>query len=284
MAAAILDGTKVASTIKHDLMQAVKLRLNNGQRPPQLAVILVGEDQASKIYVENKRKACFEVGFKSRSFDLSKDFTELELLNLITRLNNDDEVDGILVQLPLPDHIDTRKIIEQINPKKDVDGFHPYNFGRLAQGNPVLRPCTPWGIMTLLSYYNIPLAGKNAVVVGASQIVGRPMALELLLASATVSICHRSTQNLADHIRGAEIVVVATGHHGVLNTDWLEEHQVIIDVGIHRDNNGKLRGDMDFAKAKEKVAWITPVPGGVGPMTIATLLSNTLLAAELNQK
>jgi methylenetetrahydrofolate dehydrogenase (NADP+) / methenyltetrahydrofolate cyclohydrolase len=284
MLASLLDGLKVASTIKEQVKHSVNQRLKDGIRPPKLAVVLVGQDPASQVYVNNKRKACAAMGFDSQSFDLESSVSEEQLLQIILGLNEDPSVDGILVQLPLPDHINAKHIIEHIHPQKDVDGFHPYNFGRLAQGNPLLRPCTPFGIMTMLDYYELPVKGKHAVVVGASKIVGRPMALELLLANATVTVCHRSTRNLEDHVRAAEILVVATGQHGSVSTDWLNHNQVVIDVGIHRDEQGKLKGDIDFEHAKEKVAWITPVPGGVGPMTIATLLSNTLLAAELNQQ
>ncbi|WP_133131272.1 bifunctional methylenetetrahydrofolate dehydrogenase/methenyltetrahydrofolate cyclohydrolase FolD [Legionella yabuuchiae] len=284
MAASLLDGKKVASLLHQDIQLAVDSRIELGLRPPQLAVILIGEDAPSQIYVENKRKACQEMGIQSLFYHLAFDIREYDLLSLISDLNENQEVDGILVQLPLPPHIDSKTIIEHINPYKDVDGFHPYNFGRLAQGNPLLRPCTPYGIIRLLTHYKLPLRGKNAVVVGASNIVGRPMALECLLAGSTVTICHRATRNLDEHIKNADIIIVATGHHGVINTEWLNKNHIVVDVGIHRSKEGKLQGDIEFDRAKEIVAWLTPVPGGVGPMTIATLLTNTLHAAELNQQ
>ncbi|GGI80678.1 bifunctional methylenetetrahydrofolate dehydrogenase/methenyltetrahydrofolate cyclohydrolase FolD [Legionella impletisoli] len=282
--ASLLDGKKVASELHQTILRAVSKRIQSGLPAPQLAVILVGDDAPSQIYVQNKRKACKEMGIQSLFYHLARDTHEEDLLSLINELNENREVDGILVQLPLPTHIESKTIIEHINPYKDVDGFHPYNFGRLAQGNPLLRPCTPYGIMRLLNYYDLSLQGKNVVVVGASNIVGRPMALECLLAGATVTICHRGTRNLKEHILNAEVIIVATGHHGVIKTEWLNKNHVVIDVGIHRNKEGKLQGDIDFDAAKEVVAWLTPVPGGVGPMTIATLMMNTMLAAELNQQ
>lgn len=282
MTASILDGKKSASFIKNKIKQDVLNLKKAGFKAPGLAVILVGNDAASSIYVNNKRKACEEVGFYSKAFDLPATTNEETLLKLIHDLNQSSDIHGILVQLPLPAHIDTNKIIEAISPYKDVDGFHPYNLGRLAQKNPLLRPCTPLGIINLLNYYQIPLKGLNAVVVGASNIVGRPMALELLLTAATVTICHRFTENLERFIKTADLIVVATGIQDVIKTEWLNKKQILIDVGMHRLADGKLRGDVDFHKAKDKVAWITPVPGGVGPMTIATLLENTLFAAKLN--
>lgn len=280
MTASLLDGKLVATQLKNEIKTAVNTMTNKGLCAPGLAVVLVGEDPASNIYVANKRKACLEVGFNSYAYDLPQNTSERELLDLIKQLNNAKEVDGILVQLPLPADIDTNKVIEWIDPYKDVDGFHPYNVGRLAQRNPLLRPCTPYGIINLLAFYQIPLKGKHTVIIGASNIVGRPMALEFLLAGATVTICHRFTQGLEKHIRIADLIVVATGIHDVINVDWLHSKQTIIDVGIHRLPNGTLRGDVDFELAKNKVEWITPVPGGVGPMTIATLLQNTLFAAS----
>ena len=279
MTASLLDGKKIASQIKEDLRSSVSALTSLGQRPPGLAVILVGNDPASDIYVSNKRKACLEVGFKSDAHDLPETTSEQELLELINDLNNSPQVDGILVQLPLPAHIDANKVIECIDPKKDVDGFHPYNVGRLALRNPLLRPCTPYGIIKLLNSYNIPLRGKHAVVIGSSNIVGRPMALEFLLAASTVTICHRFTEDLERYVRIADLIVVATGVKDVINVEWLNSEQVVIDVGMHRLANGKLRGDIDFERAKDRVAKITPVPGGVGPMTIATLLENTFFAA-----
>lgn len=280
MSASILNGKQVASAIYSEIKQATAARDAQGIRPPGLAVICLGSDPASIIYVANKRKACEAVGFKSHAYDLPEQTSESELIALIEQLNLTSEIDGILVQLPLPAHIHASAIIERIDPAKDVDGFHPYNLGRLAQGNPFLRPCTPYGIIELLKFYGLNLAGEHAVVIGASNIVGRPMALELLMAKATVTVCHRLTKNLADHVRMASLVVVAAGTLNVISPDWLHHEQIIVDVGIHRQKNGSLRGDVDFINAKEKVRWITPVPGGVGPMTICTLLTNTLKASN----
>lgn len=276
MTALILDGKQAAAKIKDRIRENIQLR----SRPLGLAVILVGHDPASEVYVANKRKACIEVGITSHAYDLPSSTSEEALIALIDQLNHNKDIHGILVQLPLPAAINSGKIIERISPAKDVDGFHPYNLGRLAQRSPLLRPCTPYGIIQLLQHFEIPLEGKHAVVVGASNIVGRPMALEFLLMASTVTICHRFTQNLEQHIRVADIVVAAAGVRDVINPDWLGSKQVVIDVGMHRMENGKLRGDINFEKARKKVAWITPVPGGVGPMTIATLLQNTVFAAD----
>ena len=278
--ASILDGKHVASTIKDSLKQTLLEMCAKGLPSPVLAVIRVGHHPASVIYVNNKIKTCLEVGFKSISYELSADITQTELLNLIDTLNHNHEVNGILVQLPLPEQLDAKSIIEHISYDKDVDGFHPYNLGRLAQGNPNLRPCTPYGIIQLLQYYQIPLRGLHAVVVGASNIVGRPMALELLLAGATVTICHKGTNGLKNHIQMADLVVIATGVHNLIKVDWLQSKQIIIDVGMHRDEHGTLHGDINFIDAQKIVSWITPVPFGVGPMTISTLLQNTLLAYD----
>ena len=275
MKASLLDGKHVASVLQIELQQKINILLKEGVRPPGLAVILVGQDPASAVYVQHKRRACQEMGFYSEAYHLNADTTETELLSLIKKLNDDPSIDGILVQLPLPKHINPEIIIEQIHPHKDVDGFHPYNLGRLSQGNPTLRPCTPYGIMTLLEYYQIAISGQNAVVIGASNIVGRPMALELLNAKATVTICHRATHNLEEHIRQATLIIVAAGVQEVVKPEWLNPQQIIVDVGIHRLSNGTLRGDVNFTEAKQKVAWITPVPGGIGPMTIQMLLENT---------
>ena len=270
MTASLLDGKHVAGTIRKKIKETALMRSKKGFKPPGLAVILIGEDSASKIYVSNKHKACQNVGFNSYAYNLSAQTSEATLLKLIDELNAKESIDGILVQLPLPHHISTPAVLERIHPEKDVDGFHPYNLGSLAQGNPRLRPCTPYGILQLLNHYQLPLSGQHAVVVGASNIVGRPMALEFLLAEATVSICHHHTQKLENHIRMADIIVIATG---VLD---------VVDVGIHRRQDGSIRGDVDFLKAKDKVAWLTPVPGGVGPMTVTALLQNTLAAAIKN--
>ena len=280
MTAHILDGKAIAAAQRQNIKQRVEERLANGMRAPGLAVVLVGADPASQVYVGSKRKACEEVGFKSIAYDLPEGTSEESLLSLVQQLNADPEVDGILVQLPLPAHIPADFIIEQIHPDKDVDGFHPYNIGRLALRQPVLRSCTPRGIMTLLEHTGIDLRGKDAVVVGASNHVGRPMALELLLAGCTVTTCHRFTQNLRSHVRRADILVVAVGKLGVVEGEWVKEGAVVIDVGIHRTESGKLLGDVDFTSATQHASWITPVPGGVGPMTVATLLQNTLEAAE----
>lgn len=282
MTASLIDGKLVASEIKNHIKQVVSTHALQGHRLPGLAVILLGDDPASSIYVNNKRKTCADVGVNSYAYDLPATTQEIELIALIDMLNNDEKIDGILVQLPLPAHINTTTIIERINPKKDVDGFHPYNFGKLAQGNPLLRPCTPYGVIQLLQHYKLSMHGKHAVIVGASNIVGRPMALELLLAKATVTICHSATQQLEQHIRSADLVVVAVGSHNVVKTEWLSFNQIIIDVGMHRHPDGTIHGDIDFDKAKSKVKWITPVPGGVGPMTICTLLQNTLIAAGIS--
>ncbi len=243
-------------------------------------MILVGNDPASQVYVAHKRKDCEEVGFNSIAHDLPADTRQEDLLALIDQLNDDASIDGILVQLPLPKHLDASQLLERIRPDKDVDGFHPYNVGRLAQRMPLLRPCTPKGIMTLLESTGIDLHGLDAVVVGASNIVGRPMALELLLAGCTTTVTHRFTHNLAEHVRRADLVVVATGITGLLKGEWIKPGAIIIDVGINRQADGRLLGDVEFEPASERAAWITPVPGGVGPMTRACLLENTLHAAE----
>lgn len=279
---AILDGRSVAKQITLSLKQKITDHTQQGKRPPGLAVILLGNDPASLIYVNAKKKACFDIGMLSFSHHLPAETSEETLLTLLDSLNTNPNIDGILVQLPLPDHINTATIIEHIKPSKDVDGFHPQNLGRLAQGLPSLRPCTPYGVIKLLEHYAIPLAGKHAVVVGASNIVGRPMALELLIAKATVTICHSATRNLEQLIRIADIIVVATGVSRLIDSAWLQSQQVIIDIGMQRLPNGKVQGEIDYNAACGKVAGITPVPGGVGPMTIAMLLHNTWLAAQAN--
>ncbi|MFO8908953.1 bifunctional methylenetetrahydrofolate dehydrogenase/methenyltetrahydrofolate cyclohydrolase FolD [Legionella pneumophila serogroup 3] len=279
MPASLIDGREISALRRAELKQRVLYHVEQGQRAPGLAVVLIGNDPASVIYVSNKRKACEEVGITSHSYDLPAETTQEKLIELINELNQSDKIDGILIQLPLPKHINERTIIEYIKPEKDVDGFHPYNLGRLAQRNPFLRPCTPLGIMNLLHHYELNVKRKHAVVIGASNIVGRPMSLELLLAGATVTICHKFTQQLQKFVEIADFLIVATGKMDVIATDWLREHQVVIDVGMHRLPDGSIRGDIDFNKAVEKVAWITPVPGGVGPMTIVTLLENTMMSA-----
>jgi len=283
MTASILDGKHVAAQITAELGHSVNEMLKHNKPAPCLAVIRVGEDAASMVYVHNKVKACQSIGIKSIAYELPESTSHEALIALIQELNETIAVNGILVQLPLPKHIHTPTVIETIEVDKDVDGFHPYNLGRLAQGNPTLRPCTPYGIMQLLQHYQLSPKGLRAVVVGASNIVGRPMAFELLYAQATVTICHSATQSLENHVREADILVSATGRAGVINTEWLQKNQIVIDVGIHRQANGRLRGDIDTLAAKERVAWITPVPGGVGPMTICTLLKNTIIAANNQQ-
>ena len=280
MTAKIIDGKAIAAQVRQNVKQRVDHRIKQGQRAPGLAVVLVGSDPASQVYVNNKRKSCAEVGFVSKSFDLPADTTEAALLELIDQLNADTEIDGILVQLPLPQHIDSEKVIERIDPNKDVDGFHPYNIGLLVQRIPKLRPCTPWGVMTLLEHTGEQIRGMDAVVVGASNIVGRPMGLELLLAGCTVTTCHRFTKDLEGKVRAADLVVVAVGKPNFIPGEWIKERAIVIDVGINRLENGKLCGDVDFEGARHRAGWITPVPGGVGPMTIATLLQNTLYVAE----
>lgn len=284
MPASLIDGKYLASHRRDELKLRIQHHLEQGQRAPGLAVILLGNDPASHIYVANKRKACEEVGIISHAYDLPTDTTQEALMDLIDTLNQSDAIDGILIQLPLPKHINEGQIIERILPEKDVDGFHPYNLGRLAQRNPLLRPCTPLGIMHLLNHYQLAVKGKHALVIGASNIVGRPMSFELLLAGATVTVCHRFSQKIEQLVKIADIIIVATGKLDVIEADWLQNHQIIIDVGMHRLPDGKLRGDVDFNKAVEKVAWITPVPGGVGPMTIVSLLENTLMAALMQRE
>jgi len=284
MPAKLIDGKKIAQDIRIQIKEQVRDLNSSGKRIPGLAVVLVGDDAASEVYVKNKRLACEEIGFKSIALDLPSTTTQNELLNTIETLNKDNTIDGILVQLPLPEYIDDNKILEAIDPKKDVDGFHPYNLGRLAQRLPGIRPCTPKGIMTLIKSTSINVKSANAVIVGASNHVGRPMALELLMAGATVTVCHRFTKNLEVHVKQADIVVVAVGKPEFLNGSWIKEGAVVIDVGISRNEQGKLIGDVQFDLAKEKAAWITPVPGGVGPMTIASLMENTYeacLSSEL---
>lgn len=280
MTAKILDGKTIAAAMREKLAQQIKQRIQRGVRPPALAVVLVGSDPASAIYVRNKRQACEEVGITSFAYDLPATLEQQELTALIQKLNDDSNIDGILVQSPLPPSLDADLILELIHPDKDVDGFHPYNLGRLAQRKPLLRPCTPLGVMTLLQHTGKDLTGINAVVVGASNIVGRPMALELLLTKCNVTICHRFTLDLAMHVKYADLLISAIGKPNVIKSDWIKSGAIVIDVGMNRLPDGKLIGDIDFATAREKASWITPVPGGVGPMTVITLLENTLFAAE----
>ena len=280
MTAQLIDGKQIAADIRKNIAQQVQDRLNKGLRAPGLAVILVGSDPASEVYVSHKRKDCEQVGFQSQAYDLAETTTQVELLDLIDQLNNDATVDGILVQLPLPKHLDSSLLLERISPSKDVDGFHPYNVGRLAQRSPLLRSCTPKGIMTLLEHTGVDLHGLDAVIVGASNIVGRPMALELLLAGCTTTITHRFTKDLESHVRRADLVVVAVGIPNLVKGEWIKPGAIVIDVGINRQDNGQLIGDVGFDEAIKRAAWITPVPGGVGPMTRACLLENTLQACE----
>ena len=280
VSASIIDGKAIAARIHAELRQRSASFFQAHGRSPGLAVVLVGDDPASTVYVKKKRDACAAVGIRSFSTSLPATCPPQELLDQIARLNEDNAVDGILIQLPLPPQFDTEQIIEAISVTKDVDGFHPYNIGRLALRAPLLRSCTPAGIMTLLAETGIAPKGMEAVIVGASNIVGRPMALELLLAGATVTVCHRFTQDLEAHVRRAQLLVAAVGRPGLIRGEWIRPGAVVIDVGINRLPDGRLSGDVDFAGASARAAWITPVPGGVGPLTVATLLSNTLDAAE----
>ncbi|MDH4582927.1 bifunctional methylenetetrahydrofolate dehydrogenase/methenyltetrahydrofolate cyclohydrolase FolD [Pseudomonas sp. BN415] len=280
MTAQLIDGKTIAARLRQQIALRVAERRQQGLRVPGLAVILVGSDPASQVYVAHKRKDCEEVGFLSQAHDLPASTSQAELLALIDRLNEDPAIDGILVQLPLPEHLDASQLLERIHPDKDVDGFHPYNVGRLAQRIPLLRPCTPKGIMTLLESTGADLYGMNAVVVGASNIVGRPMTLELLLAGCTVTVTHRFTKDLAGHVANADLVVVAAGKPGLVKGEWIKPGAIVIDVGINRQDDGKLVGDVEYDVAEQRASWITPVPGGVGPMTRACLLENTLYAAE----
>lgn len=279
MVAQIIDGKEVASQLKAEMAEKIKQKREMGWRAPGLAVILVGEDPASSIYVRNKRQACEQVGIQSFYHPLPVEIDEKELIALISELNHDKNVDGILLQLPLPTHIDGDNVIEHIDPHKDVDGFHAYNLGRLAQRRPLLQPCTPHGVMILLNHIHQQYKGKHAVIIGASNIVGRPMALELLIAGATITVCHRFTHDLASYVKQADILVSAVGKPGLIKGEWIKEGSTVIDVGITRLPDGTLTGDIQFDVAKERAAWITPVPGGVGPMTVAILLRNTLMAA-----
>ncbi len=280
MTASFIDGKEIAKQLRDSVKEKVSLRIKNGHRVPGLAVILVGSDPASQVYVGSKRRACEEVGFISRSYDLPKTTSEQELLSLVDELNADDSIDGILVQLPLPEGLNSDLIIEHINPLKDVDGFHPSNVGKLVLRQPGLRPCTPKGIITLIESTGVDTKGLDALVIGASNIVGRPMSLELLLAKCTVTTTHRFTKDLENKVRNADLIVVAVGKPGFIPGEWIKEGAIVIDVGINRLENGKLVGDVDFDIAKEKASFITPVPGGVGPMTVASLIENTLLACE----
>lgn len=282
MTAQLIDGKKISQERLQLVSAAVTKRLESGLRAPCLAVVLVGDNPASAVYVRNKKSACQKCGIRSLSYELPASTSQEDLLKLIDELNGNAEVDGILVQLPLPEGLDSQAVLERIHPDKDVDGFHPYNVGRLVVKMPLMRPCTPKGVMTLLEAYGIDPKGKKAVVVGASNIVGRPQALELLLARATVTICHSATENLDKEVGSADIVVVGVGIPNFVKGEWIKPGAVVIDVGINRLEDGSLCGDVEFDVAKERAGMITPVPGGVGPMTIATLLENTLHAATLH--
>lgn len=280
MKSQIIDGKKVAEDLINRIKEGVDRRLAKGLRAPGLAMILVGENPASKVYVRNKEKACERSGILSMMHRLPESTSEQELLTLIDRLNGDAAVDGILVQIPLPQHIDAEAVLNSISPDKDADGFHPDNMGRLAIGAPRFRPCTPRGIMTLLEHTGVELAGIDAVIVGRSNIVGRPMALELIQVSATVTVCHSKTRDLPGKIAAADLVVAAVGRAEFVKGDWIKPGAIVIDVGINRNEQGKLVGDVEFGAASERASWITPVPGGVGPMTVASLLENTFDGAE----
>ena len=282
MSARILDGKAIAADIRAGIKEQVSALVATGGRQPGLAVVLVGDNPASRVYVRNKSAACAEVGFHSEMHLLDADVPQADLLALIDTLNAREAIDGILVQLPLPDHIDEEQVIERILPTKDVDGFHPYNVGRLALRMPLLRPCTPKGVMTLLERTGRKLEGLDAIIIGQSNIVGRPMALELLAARCTITVCHSRTRDLPGKISAADLVVAAVGRPHFVQGDWVKEGAIVIDVGINRTDAGTLVGDVDFAAVAEQASWITPVPGGVGPMTIASLLENTLQAARLH--
>jgi len=280
MTAKLIDGKALAKKILTETRDAISARKQQGLRPPSLAVILVGDDQASHIYVRNKRLACEETGIQSVYHPLSANTTEKAIIELIQQCNAEPTIDGILLQLPLPRHIDSNKLLELIHPAKDVDGFHPYNLGRLAQRRPLLRPCTPYGVMTLLDSIQETYKNRHAVIIGASNIVGRPMSLELLLAGSTVTVCHRFTKNINFFVSQADILVSAVGKPGIIKGTWIKPGATVIDVGINRLADGSIIGDIEFGVACENAAWITPVPGGVGPMTTAILMKNTLIAAS----
>ena len=281
MTAQIINGKALAEKMQNELKETLIKERAQGLHPPGLAVVLVGDNPASRIYVNKKREACKKIGIFSLAYDLPDTITQHELVKVIHNLNIDERIDGILVQLPLPEHIDSNVILETIDPKKDVDGFHPYNLGRLAQRRPALRPCTPYGIIKLLESIQAKTYGQHAVVVGASNIVGRPMALELLLAGCTTTVCHRFTENLAQYVQQADILVAAIGKPNIIHSEWIKLGAIVIDVGINRLPNGQITGDINFETAVERASWITPVPGGVGPMTVTMLLWNTWGAKKL---
>ncbi|MBE8215622.1 MAG: bifunctional methylenetetrahydrofolate dehydrogenase/methenyltetrahydrofolate cyclohydrolase FolD [Endozoicomonadaceae bacterium] len=278
MSAQLIDGKKIALTIKNALKEKIKCQCFSQKIQPKLVVILVGHHAASTTYVQAKEKACAYVGIQSLIYDLPETCPESKLIQVIQDLNHTAHVHGILVQLPLPSHINKSNVLEQIDPRKDVDGFHPYNLGRLCQRRPLLKPCTPKGVMTLLQHTKTILTGQDALIIGASEIVGRPMALELLLSACTVTIAHRFTKNLEHKVNQADIVIAAVGQANLVKGNWIKKNAIVIDVGINRLENGTLCGDVEFNQAVKKASWITPVPGGVGPMTVACLLENTWYA------
>lgn len=282
MTAKIIDGKQIANEILLEVKETISKATMKGKQPPGLAVIQVGENSASKIYIKNKRIACSKVGFKSFNYDLPEQTSEKELIELVVSLNSNPEVNGILVQLPLPPQINETIVIETIEPTKDVDGFHPYTIGRLMQRIPILRPCTAIGVMTMLDSIGADPIGKHVVIVGASNLVGRPLALEFLLRGATTTVCHRFTENLEHFVRQADILAVAVGKPNVVLSEWIKKDAIVLDIGINRNKKGNITGDVDFEIAKEKASWISPVPGGVGPMTVAMLIKNTLLASKLD--
>ncbi|MEK7773437.1 MAG: bifunctional methylenetetrahydrofolate dehydrogenase/methenyltetrahydrofolate cyclohydrolase FolD [Deltaproteobacteria bacterium] len=277
----IINGREIAAQVRAELKSEISLLKEKTGLTPGLAVVLVGDDPASRVYVRNKGKACEEAGIRSFQHTLPAGTGEEELLSLIRRLNGSKDVSGILVQLPLPSHINEETVLEAVSPQKDVDGFHPYNVGRLTIGCPLLQPCTPCGVMRMLESAGVDPSGKDAVVVGRSNIVGKPMALMLLHGNATVTICHSRTRDIARKVKAADIIVAAVGRAGFIKGDWVKEGAVVIDVGMNRDADGKLVGDVEFEEASKRASFITPVPGGVGPMTIAMLLKNTVEAAKL---
>jgi methylenetetrahydrofolate dehydrogenase (NADP+) / methenyltetrahydrofolate cyclohydrolase len=281
--ARLIDGKAIAHDVKSEVRAAVDALVASGQRRPGLAVVMVGDNPASAVYVRNKRASCVECGIDSVAIDLPQSTSEIELLSKIDQLNADDSIDGILVQLPLPEHIRQTEVVERLDPRKDVDGFHPYNIGRLAERNPLIRPCTPYGVVRMLEHIGVSVKGKHCVIVGASNIVGRPMSLELLLMGATTTVTHRFTEELADHVRDADILIAAAGKPGLVKGEWIKPGAVVVDVGINRLGDGSLCGDVEFEVAAQRAAWITPVPGGVGPMTVAMLMKNTLEASLRRQ-
>jgi len=277
--AQIIDGKAISKLVRAEVRAVVDGMVAGGARPPGLAVVMVGDNPASAVYVRNKRLACADCGIHSVAIDLPQSTSELELLTVIDRLNADPEIDGILVQLPLPEQIRQSEVVERIDPRKDVDGFHPYNIGRLAERSPMIRPCTPYGVVRMLEHIGVSVKGRHCVVVGASNIVGRPMSLELLLMGATTTVTHRFTPDLEHYVREAEVLIAAAGKPGLVRGEWIRPGAVVVDVGINRIDDGSLTGDVEFEPAAQRASWISPVPGGVGPMTVAMLMKNTLEAA-----